>query len=83
MLTTAVGVHRMLLRLERITISAEDLARPIPSLSERQFVVAKAERSAEDERRTRELFWYREELLRHVTATWNEVREGQGSWYEA
>jgi trafficking protein particle complex subunit 9 len=64
----------MLLRLDRIVIPAEQLAKPIPSLSARQFVVSKVQQSAEDERLTRELFWYREELLRRMQATWNEVR---------
>ncbi|GAA5864034.1 hypothetical protein JCM1840_000679 [Sporobolomyces johnsonii] len=65
---------RMLVRLDRITLTAEQLARPIPSLSsERQFVVAKVQRSKEAERLERELFWYREELLQRVQLSWNEV----------
>ncbi|GJN91136.1 hypothetical protein Rhopal_004154-T1 [Rhodotorula paludigena] len=63
----------MLVRLERIALAAEQLAQPIPSLTERQFVVAKVKRSAEEERLERELFWYREELFRRVKLTWNEV----------
>ncbi|GAA5925915.1 hypothetical protein JCM1841_004039 [Sporobolomyces salmonicolor] len=65
---------RILVRLDRITLTAEQLARPIPSLSsERQFVVAKVQRSKEAERLERELFWYREELLQRVQLSWNEV----------
>lgn len=64
----------MLLRVDRVVIPAEQLAKPIPSLSSRQFVVAKVKQSEEDERLARELFWYREELLQRIQATWNEVR---------
>lgn len=64
----------MLLRLDRIVIPPEQLAQPIPSLSDRQFVVAKVQQSVEEERISRELFWYREELLQRIQASWNEVR---------
>lgn len=64
----------MLLRLERISLPLEHLERPIPSLSDRQFVVSKTQHSADDQRTTRELFWYRQELQKRVKATWNEVR---------
>lgn len=64
----------MLLRLERLHISPEDLARPIPSLTKRQFIVAKNKQSASQERLARELFWYREALLERISASWNEVR---------
>lgn len=63
----------MLLRLDRIVLSPEQLAKSIPSLSNRQFVVAKVKQSAEEERLSRELFWYREELLQRIQASWNEV----------
>ncbi|BGP40785.1 hypothetical protein JCM10449v2_004750 [Rhodotorula kratochvilovae] len=64
---------RMLVRLDRIALTAEQLAQPIPALTERQFVVAKVKRSEEEARFERELFWYREELFRRVALTWNEV----------
>ncbi|GAA5872900.1 hypothetical protein JCM8547_003260 [Rhodosporidiobolus lusitaniae] len=64
---------RMLVRLNRIDLDAEQLWKPIPSFTERQFVVAKVKRSSEDERLERELFWYREELLRRVKLTWSEI----------
>lgn len=63
----------MLVRLDRIVIPSEELARPIPSLSNRQFVVSKVQTSAAEERATREIFWYREELLKRIRASWNEV----------
>lgn len=64
----------MLVRLNRIDLDSEALAKPIPALTERQFVVAKFKRSSEEERLERELFWYREELLRRIKLTWSEVR---------
>ncbi|GAA5896374.1 hypothetical protein JCM6882_000998 [Rhodosporidiobolus microsporus] len=64
---------RMLVRLNRLALSAEQVAKPIPSLAERQFVVAKVKRSEEEERLERELFWHREELLKRVKLTWSEI----------
>ncbi|GAA5936717.1 TRAPPII-specific subunit TRS120 [Sporobolomyces koalae] len=64
---------RMLARLDRLTLTHQDVARPIPTLSERQFVVAKVKRSPEEERLEREIFWCREELLSRLGLTWNEV----------
>jgi len=63
----------MLVRLDRLSLSHEELDRPIPTLSERQFVVAKVKRTKEEERLERELFWYREELLSRIEMSWNEV----------
>lgn len=64
----------MLLRLARLHLSPEQLAKPIPSLTQRQFIVSKKNESASDERMKREMFWYREELLKRISASWNEVR---------
>jgi len=50
------------------------LSRPIPSLSDRQYVVEKTKRSASQLQAEREHFWYREELLKMLTAIWMEVR---------
>lgn len=62
----------------RITIPmpklrVNDPSRPIPTLSgssERQFVVSKPRRASVVEMNDREIFWYREELLGQVKATW-------------
>ncbi|GAA6060047.1 hypothetical protein JCM10212_001044 [Sporobolomyces blumeae] len=62
---------RMLVRLDRISMDAD--SRPIPALSERQFVVAKVPKTKEEERLERELFWYREELLQRISMTWREI----------
>ncbi|KAM0789161.1 hypothetical protein ACM66B_000010 [Microbotryomycetes sp. NB124-2] len=64
---------RMLLRLDRFLLPPLAWNKPIPSLSQRQFVVSKAVQSAQEERWTRELFWYRQTLLRRIKAGWNEV----------
>lgn len=50
---------------------------PIPSLSDRQFVVAKDKLSDEAERLQRELFWYREKLFEVVRARWVEPATGR------
>lgn len=63
----------MLVRIDKIVLSAEQLAVPIPSLSTRQFVVSKVKRSLAQDRLDRELFWYREELLKLIQGSWNEV----------
>ncbi len=65
---------RMLVPVERIRLTREEVERPIPSLSERQFVVSKVKKSEVEERKVRELFWYRQELLKRIQANWNEVR---------
>ncbi|GAA6025577.1 hypothetical protein JCM11491_005997 [Sporobolomyces phaffii] len=64
---------RMLVRLDRLSLTHEELDRPIPVLSERQFIVAKVKRSREEERAEREMFWYRQELFSRVDLRWNEV----------
>jgi len=53
----------------------EDTSRPIPSLtggSEKQFVVSKTRRASNIELNSRELFWYREELLKQISVEWKE-----------
>lgn len=65
------------LRLSMIVpkLYVEDTSRPIPSLSggpEKQFVVSKMRRASIVELNSRELFWYREELLKQITVEWKE-----------
>lgn len=54
---------------------------PIPSLDQatkRQYVVnASGATSSEAELAARETFWYREELLKHIRATWREDSTGR------
>lgn len=64
----------MVLSLRKFRLSNDHIAQPIPTLSDRQFVVAKSKLSGNEESQQRELFWYREELFRRVRARWKEVR---------
>lgn len=66
-LSIVLPIHRMLLPLSKTSS-------PIPSLTERQFVVSRSTASKAEESLTRSLFWYREELLGLVQASWKEVR---------
>nr|XP_019045803.1 hypothetical protein I302_06194 [Kwoniella bestiolae CBS 10118]OCF24733.1 hypothetical protein I302_06194 [Kwoniella bestiolae CBS 10118] len=66
------ATERMILPLPRRTIAQALLSRPIPSLSERQYIVDKEKKSVSKIKKERELFWYREELLKMVKATWVE-----------
>lgn len=51
---------------------------PIPTIgAQRQFVVSASKMSIEAEASSRETFWYREELLRSVKATWTEQETGR------
>ena len=74
-------VSRIALVIPRIFI--ENPQRSIPSLNSgyrRQFVVSSHKLSYEAEVSTREVFWYREELLRHLRGTWKDSisrRDGQ------
>ena len=74
-------VSRVALVIPRIFI--ENPQRPIPSLNSgfrRQFVVSSHKLSYEAEVSTREVFWYREELLKHLRGTWKDTvsrRSGQ------
>lgn len=54
-------------------LPATHVAQAIPTLSERQFIVAKETPAGVDQMVQRELFWYREELFRCITARWKEV----------
>lgn len=58
---------RLVLPIKRIELDYENL-RPIPSLSGKQYVVPKISR-AEDQYQ-REMFWYREEILKRIKGTW-------------
>jgi len=70
---------RLILPVPRLSIPVEELARPIPKLSDRQHVVEKLKKTAEQLRADRELFWYRERLLSSLEATWVEVSHSSGT----
>jgi hypothetical protein len=64
---------RIILPVKRIFLP--DPYAPIPSISarQRQFVVSTHKISVEQERQSRESFWYREELLKRLTGSWEEL----------
>ena len=63
----------IVLPIKKISLSEDHVSRPIPMLSDRQYVVSSSKLSAEEERSQRELFWYREELFKVVHGRWREV----------
>ncbi|KAL8830537.1 MAG: hypothetical protein Q9170_005689 [Blastenia crenularia] len=68
---------RILLLLPRIRLPHPHLPIPTPS-SKKQFVVTAApKQSYEAQLAAREHFWYREELLKQIHATWTEESTGR------
>lgn len=63
---------RLVIPIPRIYLSPEHLAQPIPSLSNRQYVVDKSRKSPKQLQAERELFWYRNTLLEKLHCTWLE-----------
>jgi hypothetical protein len=61
------------LPLPRLLIGDADVSRPVPALSERQFIVDEERGTEEDERERKALFWYKQELLSRISAAWAEV----------
>ncbi|KAG1715705.1 hypothetical protein ID866_1468 [Astraeus odoratus] len=59
--------------LSYLWLSDNLISRPVPTLSERQFVVGKSSLNKTEEITQRELFWYREELLKIIHAQWKEA----------
>ena len=69
---------RLVLLLPRISL--QDPFAPVPSLdptTKRQFVVSASKISPDLERSSRESFWLREEILKHMRATWEEDVTGR------
>ncbi|PWZ02496.1 hypothetical protein BCV70DRAFT_182633 [Testicularia cyperi] len=65
---------RFVLPLPRLTLTEEELSRPIPSLSQqRQFIVSRVTYSEQEERLIRRRFWYRHNLLARFNAVWRSV----------
>lgn len=67
---------RLVIPIKKISLEEEAANKPIPTLSEKQFVVATSSLSEIEEKVQRELFWYREELFKCVSAHWHEVSIG-------
>ena len=69
-------VSRRILIVSRAFVA--DPHAPIPTIgAHRQFVVSASKVSIEAEAASREAFWYREELLKSVKATWTEKETGR------
>ncbi|GJE90813.1 TRAPP II complex [Phanerochaete sordida] len=67
------STSRILLPIKKFALPDDEIRQPIPTLSDRQFVVSKSGLSAEQEQLQRELFWYREALLGYVRGKWKET----------
>ncbi|TFY82625.1 hypothetical protein EWM64_g1393 [Hericium alpestre] len=67
------STSRIVLPLKKILLSEEVTSKPIPTLSDRQFVVTKSSLTTAEEKAQRELFWYREELFKCIKGTWREA----------
>lgn len=65
---------RIVLPVKKFLLPGEHISQPIPTLSDRQFVVTKSNLTSAEETNQRELFWYREELFKFIRGHWREVR---------
>ena len=73
-------MRSLIIPLPRLSLSAEHLAQPIPTLGSRQYVVDKTGRSSLEIQQEQELFWYRQSLLSMLRLTYVEPgtkREGE------
>lgn len=71
-------ISRLVLLVPRIHV--DNPRKPIPSLNitnKRQYVVSALRVSLEQEASSREAFWFREEILKCVSATWEENGSGR------
>lgn len=66
------STSRLIIPIKKMLLSEEHISKPIPTLSDRQFVVAKSSLTSSEEKAQRELFWYREELFKAVSGRWKE-----------
>jgi hypothetical protein len=65
--------NRIVLPIKKFLLSEDQISQPIPTLSDRQFVVTKTNLSSAQENNQRELFWYREELFKIIRGHWLEA----------
>ena len=63
--------HRLLLPIERFSLPETVTSEAIPSLLNRQFMVTDV--GNDGNKHKKDLFWYREELLKRIDAQWKEV----------
>ncbi|KAF9264661.1 hypothetical protein L218DRAFT_861806 [Marasmius fiardii PR-910] len=64
---------RIIIPIKKFILSEEHISRPIPTLSDRQFVVDKSLLPESELKLQRELFWYREELFKLLRCGWREA----------
>lgn len=64
--------RRIVLPLKKLFLSTEQRLQPIPSFEpNKQFVVSQAPKMAPEQERARlQMFWYREQLLTRIKASW-------------
>ncbi|KAJ7155939.1 TRAPP II complex [Mycena crocata] len=67
------STSRMVIPIKKFILSEAHISQPIPTLSDRQFIVTKSKLSKTQERAQRELFWYREELFKTLRGRWREA----------
>ncbi|KAF9075275.1 TRAPP II complex [Rhodocollybia butyracea] len=67
------STSRLVIPLKKFLLSDEHVSKPIPTLSDRQFVVDKTKLSDAEQKIQRELFWYREELFKSLRCQWREA----------
>ncbi|KDR81631.1 hypothetical protein GALMADRAFT_239700 [Galerina marginata CBS 339.88] len=67
------SVSRLVIPMKKILLGESVLSKPIPTLSDRQFVVTQSSLSQSEQKAQRELFWYREELFKCVHGRWHET----------
>lgn len=65
--------QRFVMPIRKFLLSEDAVSKTIPTLSDRQFVVAKGKLSPAEDKVQRELFWYREELFKYIQCSWVEV----------
>lgn len=68
-----IAYSRLVIPMRKFLLSEEELSKPIPTLSDRQFVVQKSKLSDTEAKTQREFFWYREHLFRCIRGRWREV----------
>ncbi|PCH38067.1 hypothetical protein WOLCODRAFT_114758 [Wolfiporia cocos MD-104 SS10] len=66
------STSRLIIPIKKMLLPEESTSKPIPTLSDRQFVVTKSNLTSAEEKAQRELFWYREELFKIVRGYWRE-----------
>ncbi|KAJ2931379.1 hypothetical protein H1R20_g5744, partial [Candolleomyces eurysporus] len=66
------SMSRIIIPIRKMILPEDLITKPIPTLSDRQFVVAKSDLTAAEQKVQQELFWYREELFKCIRGQWQE-----------